>query len=317
MKEIGPSTKLIVEEAQRRGINALSFYPANPNFVCLETSGHHEYIYYSYNNRLGKVTASIFLNKIMTTTLLRRGGFTVPEEIFTDSEEEIIDFLKKHKRIVIKPADLLWGKGITVGISQPEQVVPALAYAREFNSRQNKIICQEHIDGYEYRVLVIDQKHIFTARRIPAHVVGDGTKTVGQLVEAWNDLVSDDRKLKQTDLADRLLEEQGAGWDAVPGAGRLVYLSNVANAHAGGTVVDATDEIGDEVKAGALAVAKHFDTSVVGIDCITSDIRKKMGCIIELNSTPDITLHHNPTKGKPRDVAGAIVDMLFPETVGK
>ena len=36
--------------------------------------------------------------------------------------------------------------------------------------------------------------------------------------------------------------------------------------------------------------------------------------IIEINNMPGIDIHHFPYKGKPRNAAGAIIDLLFPET---
>lgn len=36
--------------------------------------------------------------------------------------------------------------------------------------------------------------------------------------------------------------------------------------------------------------------------------------VIEINSNPGISIHHHPGCGREHDVAGAIVDLLFPET---
>ena len=37
------------------------------------------------------------------------------------------------------------------------------------------------------------------------------------------------------------------------------------------------------------------------------------GGICEVNAAPGFRMHTHPTEGKPRDVAGAVIDMLFPE----
>ena len=39
--------------------------------------------------------------------------------------------------------------------------------------------------------------------------------------------------------------------------------------------------------------------------------------IIEINASPGIFMHHSPYKGRPRNVAKEIIDILFPETKGK
>jgi cyanophycin synthetase len=56
---------------------------------------------------------------------------------------------------------------------------------------------------------------------------------------------------------------------------------------------------------------------VAGVDISTVDISRPLtetgGAIIEINAAPGIRMHHYPYKGTPRNVAKAIVDMLFPE----
>ena len=56
--------------------------------------------------------------------------------------------------------------------------------------------------------------------------------------------------------------------------------------------------------------------SVVGLDCIFSDIRKSWKdqerCgIIECNSMPFVDLHHFPFEGQARDVAGMLWDSVI------
>jgi cyanophycin synthetase len=36
------------------------------------------------------------------------------------------------------------------------------------------------------------------------------------------------------------------------------------------------------------------------------------GAVIEINSSPGLRMHHYPAEGRPRDVAGHIVDQLYP-----
>lgn len=310
------TTDLLVAEAKRRSITAVIPSPVDPHTVVLELADHREAIYFSSTDRLGRVTFRIFLHKPAASALLRRGGFPVPAEIITDEVSAIEQFLKQYEQIVIKPLDSVWGQGVTPGIVLLEDIPPAVTRARARNSRagEQRIICQEYVTGQEYRILVIDQQHVFAVHRIPAHVIGDGHHTVAELIDQWNASVRPERRIVVTSLVTSLLAEQGLRLDQVPLTNVPVQIRRVANAHAGGIVHDATQEVGESVRTMACAVAQYFNVPVVGIDCITSDISKDMGFILELNSTPDITLHHFPTEGEPQDVAGCIVDMLFPET---
>ncbi|MCH5138947.1 cyanophycin synthetase, partial [Clostridiaceae bacterium UIB06] len=60
--------------------------------------------------------------------------------------------------------------------------------------------------------------------------------------------------------------------------------------------------------------AKSIGLDICGIDICCEDIGKPInqgGAIIEINAAPGIRMHHYPSKGASRNVAGAIVDMIF------
>ena len=60
--------------------------------------------------------------------------------------------------------------------------------------------------------------------------------------------------------------------------------------------------------------AKIFDTRLVGLDFIVPEIEKSwknQNCaILELNSVPCIELHHFPSSGEPKNVAGAVTNLF-------
>ena len=56
---------------------------------------------------------------------------------------------------------------------------------------------------------------------------------------------------------------------------------------------------------------------IAGLDVIAKDIsrplREQGGAVIEINAGPGLRMHLAPSKGTPRPVGRAIVDMMFPE----
>ena len=66
----------------------------------------------------------------------------------------------------------------------------------------------------------------------------------------------------------------------------------------------------------AVRASKAIGLDVVGVDFITPDItqsyREVGGGICEVNAAPGFRMHVAPTEGKPRDVAGPVMDSLFP-----
>ena len=89
-----------------------------------------------------------------------------------------------------------------------------------------------------------------------------------------------------------------------------------ANLSTGGTSTDVTDLVHPEVAAMCCRAAAAAALDVCGIDVRLADIAlppgQQAGAVIELNACPGLRMHLEPTAGRPRDVAGAIVDRLYP-----
>lgn len=295
----------------------MNFPEIDPSTFFLEYQGHREHIWFSRTDHHGSVTLRLLENKPLTIALLQQEGFPVPEEILTDDIRAAEEFLKRHGRVVVKPVSNTGGIGITTDITTPEELARAFNRARTLSNvtdEQKRAIVQQHLAGEDCRVLVINQKHLFAIQRIAAHVVGDGQTTVNDLVTAWNATRKVECHIQLSELTDELLAKQHLTLDSVPAVAQRVLLAYVSNYHAGGRLRDVTDELGDDIRETALRAARYFNMPIVGVDFMTDDHTRTAGLIIELNGTPDITIHHFPDEGVARDVAGPVIDMLFPET---
>ncbi|MCW5853363.1 MAG: cyanophycin synthetase, partial [Anaerolineae bacterium] len=98
--------------------------------------------------------------------------------------------------------------------------------------------------------------------------------------------------------------------------GQPLFLRSTGNLSTGGTAIDRTDEIHyDNLEVARLA-AKVIGLDVAGIDLVMPDITRSVrevgGGIVEVNAAPGFRMHVAPSEGKPRDVAGPVMDMLFP-----
>ena len=85
----------------------------------------------------------------------------------------------------------------------------------------------------------------------------------------------------------------------------------------GGGATDVTDETHPDNIALLEKIAQVLDDPLVGVDFIIEDAskswREQERCgVIECNSAPFIDLHLYPLKGKPRDTAGALWDLVYP-----
>jgi cyanophycin synthetase len=223
--------------------------------------------------------------------------------------------------VVLKPLDANHGRGVTTDIKDKSQIEAAYDKAKVHSEG---VIVETYLEGLDHRLLVVDGELVAAAKRVPAHVKGDGSNSVEQLVEIVN---SDPRRgighekvLTRISLdpqAERMLAHKGYTPSSVPADGEIVYLQPTANLSTGGTSVDVTDIIHPDNKSMAERAILALGLDVGGVDFITTDIARSYrdvgGGICECNAAPGFRMHVAPSEGTPRDVAEPVINMLFPE----
>ena len=113
-----------------------------------------------------------------------------------------------------------------------------------------------------------------------------------------------------------LMERQGFTLDTVLHKNEICYLRATANLSTGGIAVDRTDEIHPQNAWLAQRIVKIIGLDIAGIDIVTTDISRPLretdGVVVEVNAAPGFRMHVAPSQGIPRNVAAAVIDMLFP-----
>ncbi|MEW9082336.1 cyanophycin synthetase [Caldanaerobacter subterraneus] len=318
--ELGPSTMAIKMEALKRGIPVTRV--GNGSILRLGYGKYQKIIEGTISQNTSCIAVDIASDKILTKKILKDHGLPVPEGDVAYNEEEAISIAEElGYPVVIKPYNGNQGKGVHLNISNREEVVIAYRNAKNYS---DLVMVEKQIRGRHYRVLVVGEKVVAVAERIPAHVIGDGVHTVKELIEIENKnpLRGNGHEKPLTKItvdavSKMVLQKQGLTLDDVPRKGRKVFLRESANLSTGGIAIDRTDEIHPHNIEIAVRAAKAIGLDIAGIDITMEDIRKPLsatnGAIIEINASPGIRMHHYPSKGKPRNVAKAIVDMLFPK----
>ncbi|MBX9460348.1 MAG: cyanophycin synthetase [Brevundimonas sp.] len=317
---LGPSTAALVEAARRRGIpvDRLNRH----SLIQLGWGANQRRLRASVTSRTGLIAAESAGDKSETKALLEAIGIPVARgEVVRTAEEALRAAGRLRAPLVVKPLDGNHGRGVTTGLITGDEVQAAFAGAARHGRR---VIVEEQLPGRDHRVLVVDGQVVAVAERVPPRVVGDGVRTVAQLVEAVN---ADPRRgegheavLTRIRLDDAhaldILGRQGLTPDAVPERGREVTLRSAANLSAGGEAIDRTAEIHPDNAAIARRAALAVGLDVAGIDLLAPDIsrpvRETGGGVVEVNAAPGLRMHLAPSEGQPRDVAQPIVASLFP-----
>lgn len=315
----GPSTASLIEAARKRDIPHIRLNERS--LVQFGYGIHQRRIEATVTSETRHIAVEIAQDKELTQQLLHDMGLPVPRQQVVDTEDGAVEAAYDLGfPVVTKPLDASHGRGVSLNLNTEAEVRAGFRAAAE---HRDYVIVETFLPGKDYRVLVVNGEVIAVAERVPGHVVGDGIHTVKQLVDIVN---SDPRrgvghekvltKLVIDHQAERLMGLAGVTLDTVLPAGKVLYLRSTGNLSTGGTSIDRTDEIHfDNLEIAKLA-AKVVGLDVAGIDFITPDIARSVrevgGGIVEVNAAPGFRMHVAPSEGKPRDVAGPVMDMLFP-----
>ena len=315
----GPSTGSIIEEAESRGIPYIRLN--QHSLVQLGYGVHQQRIQATITGKTNMISVDLAGDKGATKKLLGEMGVPVPKGYSIRDEDEIEGIVETVGfPLVVKPLDGNHGKGATVGLDNIGDVRAAFQKAKEYSK---DVIIERMLRGADFRALVVNNQLVAIAERTPAHIVGDGEKTVQQLIDKVN---ADPKRgyghenvLTQITVdsqTQRILEAKNYTLETVLPKGEILYLKTTANISTGGTAIDRTDEAHPENVFLFERIAKIVSLDIAGIDIVAPNISEPLsengGGIIEVNAAPGFRMHLAPSEGIGRNVAEHVVNMLFP-----
>ena len=323
-RALGPSTASLVNAAEERDIPWIRL-----NRYSLVQFGHGKYqqrIQATTTGRTGNIAVELAGDKEETNGILRDLGLPVPEQRIVRRASEAVRAAKRIGfPVVLKPLNGNHGRGVSINLKTDEEVELGFQKAAEHG---RTIIVESYIEGFDHRLLVVNGELVAAAKREPGHVVGDGKHSIAELVDIVNEDprrgVGHEKVLTRLEFdhqAERLLMKSGYDKDTVLKMGEVVYLRSTANLSTGGTAQDVTDIIHPDNREMAIRAIRAIGLDIGGVDFLTNDIslsyREAGGAICEVNAGPGFRMHVAPSEGTPRDVAGPVIDMLFPPETPK
>jgi len=320
-REFGPSTQSLVDAAVERDIPWLRL-----NDYSLVQFGHGKYqkrIQATVTSDTGTIATSLASDKEGTHSVLRDMGLPVPKQSMFSTEDDAVSAVERMGYpVVIKPLDANHGRGVCINLNSEAEVRESFHIAKA-ESRSRYVIAETFVTGFDHRMLVVNNELVAVAKRVPGHVIGDGKSTIAELVDIVN---SDPRRgighekvLTRIEIdgqADELLEEAGYDENTVLAKDETFFLRATANLSTGGTSIDLTDVVHPDNREMAVRAIRAIGLDIGGVDFITDDITSSYkdvgGGIVEVNAGPGFRMHVAPSEGQPRDVAGKVLDMLYP-----
>ena len=315
--EPGPTTRAIMDAAQKRGIPCKR--DGTGSRLQLGFGKNLRYVQAASTDRTSMIAVELAQDKDETKERLRRNGIPVPTGVLVRSLEEAIEALGALTTpVAVKPLTGHQGQGVSLEVSTPEEMKVAFEGASEFSPT---VLVEEMFTGRNYRVVVIGGKMVAASERFPCTVLGDGVSSIRQLIEIENQNplrgVGHERPLTKIKVDADVrthLAHGGMSLDTVPKADERVTLSNRTNLSVGATARDVTDDVHPTTARLCERVARLIGLDVCGVDLVIDDISMPItsGGVIEVNASPGLRMHHFPSEGVPRDVGQALVDSVYP-----
>lgn len=274
---------------------------------------------YDFVNRPPKFTTSKEENiKMMRDVAMpiptQWGAYFTVEEF--DQDKRPLTF-----PVIIKPNKGSFSRGVHLYITTQKQAREIIIeLLKEYSTG---VVIEQQLNGYEYRLVFVEDEFVGCVQRRNANVTGDGIHSVTQLIAQRNTEpergpISSNRYTNHPIIVDEhvrnYLGEIDIALDFVPPAGDAITLTRRITAASGVDYVDCTNLVHPDYIEACQRFMRTYNAFLIGFDLITSDItkspRKVSAGFNEYNSFPWFDLNQNCNIGEKRDIAAKIWDHL-------
>ena len=307
-EKLNPYARIIIREAQRRGIYIEVLDPEGGYFE-LSFGGRSIVCRESLSELTTAVAMSRCDDKATTHRVLRQAGLHVPAQTRVENEQQALDFLAQHEAVVVKPARGEQGAGISVDVRDAGALRTGIDEARKLC---DVVILEEYVKGDDLRIIVIGNEVVAAAVRKPAQIIGNQKDSVKTLIEKQSRrraaATEGESRIPLDQETERCVSQAGYSLDSVLDENQRLMVRKAANLHTGGTIHDVTDKLHPTLRQAAIDAAQAIDIPVTGLDFIVPAVDQSEYAIIEANERPGLANH------EPQPTAERFIDLLFPQT---
>lgn len=296
-------TQKYVIEGFRRGFDVLKKGASADIIELRNNRGYRMALLRQFTDKTSHIATQIATRKGLTMEVLHLAGLPVPTSMIVRSPAEAIAFCHRllPKSAVVKPANTDWGIAVSTGLRDAIDIKKAFHIA----ARYGEVLAQEHIEGDDYRLLVIDGVVAGVTHREAFSVTGNGHDTVRELAisklidrsknEFYKDFMNIDIEAPETALT---LNRQGLSLQDKPEKGVKIRLRDNSNVSSGGEHREVTDICHPDNIQLALDATNVVGLDLAGIDLLSRDITvswKSNGAkICEINPSPAVSVDIAP-----------------------
>lgn len=223
-----------------------------------------------------------------------------------------------RKSIVVKPEQRSHGLAVEQFAVPP--TTKQFAQAFHAANQDHGVLVEMMGRGTTYHFTVIGRRVVSVLENAAANVVGDGRKSIKELIALKNGKRPNARQLKLDETANRQLKLQSVTMNTVLRRGQQIFLASAAHPQTGGDIYDVTTEIDPSYNQLAVAAADALELPIAAVDIVIDNLyaayaaeHEGQAIIISVDPIPDLTLPQQPDMGAAHSIAPALLTYLFSE----
>lgn len=276
-----------------RKLNEKGYKTDLKNYAILDQNNNiiKKYSTLYFNSNKSHYTAK---NKPLTNEILMNNKIPTPKHIIITNENKnnFVD-ASEYFPCVLKPVDGMQGKDVYTHIDNQVEFDKILTNLLQ---KYDKIMLENLVSGNNFRIFVFNNKVMDIIEREKPYIIGDGIKTVQELIDEKNSDLRKNNLFEVKYLDEKLIKSYGYNLNDVVRVENKVFITNIVNFHNGANAkrIPLTNISNENIKLFEKA-HQVIGLECSGVDYMSDDLSipyyENNGHIIEMNDMVDTKIH--------------------------
>ena len=309
----GPSSNLLCQAFSKQSYPLIR--PTPYNLYQVGYGCQRQWFWTATTEHTNIISTEISKDKELTKQLLAECFIPVSQGVIVNSMEKAWEAAMHYQRIAIKPLNNRRGHGVSLDLSQQQDVFDAFNLAQNYS---DDVLVEKYYLGNEYRFSLVDHQVNGVLSGQSLCVIGDGQSTIQQLIEQLNQEpgrgFNESFLLTAIEFDEHLmiyLQKQNVSLDTILPIDEKIEVRKNFNLKNVVPIEHFHPKIIEQVSLASQIIG----LDLAGIDAVIQDITQPLsqenGVIIEVNAGPAFAIFHLQSEDKIVNVADEIAQSIL------